>query len=122
MKALNRQQRRAAIWNFVLLYLVTVILITMAFFLVGTFSNAQKKGIRSELLEEIKDNEIKSLVKEIDKVNKELGEARDLIKDGLRSFQVTDEEIKNIYQAKSKIKEIRNSDIKDLKRYIKNNY
>jgi ferritin len=94
----------------------------MAFFLVGTFSNAQKKGIRSELLEEIKDNEIKSLVKEIDKVNKELGEARDLIKDGLRSFQVTDEEIKNIYQAKSKIKEIRNSDIKDLKRYIKNNY
>jgi hypothetical protein len=47
MKALNRQQRKAAIWKFVILYLITVILIVTPFVFLGAFSNSQKESINA---------------------------------------------------------------------------
>ena len=48
MKALNRQQRKAAIWKFVILYFITVVLILITFISIGKFSEAKSDNYKKE--------------------------------------------------------------------------
>jgi hypothetical protein len=118
MKALNRQQRKAAIWKFVILYLITIILIALPFFLMDSFSNSQRSIIRDEILDDIKINEIDDLNKKIDDLNTKLGKARNNIPDGLNISTITSVDINKIYDSKKMMQEIKKIDLKRLKEAI----
>jgi septal ring factor EnvC (AmiA/AmiB activator) len=45
MKPLNRQQRKAAIWRFIIIYLITLVLIVIPFVFTGAFKDAQKEQL-----------------------------------------------------------------------------
>jgi len=49
MRALNRQQRRAAILKFVILYVITVILILIPFVFLADFPDQQNKELAEQL-------------------------------------------------------------------------
>jgi hypothetical protein len=71
MKALNRQQRKAAIWKFVILYLITVLLIVTSFLLIPEFPKSQKEALGDiQLIKDERDKNHQNYETQLKEVNR----------------------------------------------------
>jgi hypothetical protein len=74
--------------------------------------------MREEVFDDIKANEIERLNLEIDKLNRDLKAAANLIDDNLNASTITSADVKKILEAKKLIRDIKKNDLPGLGLYI----
>jgi hypothetical protein len=116
MKALNRQQRRAAIWNFVLLYLITVFLIVLPFVLMDKLANAQYRSLKEEIKADIENSNNDQMLDKLRNYENTLGNNIGILATNSKpdAYDITQENINRIRVSNRELKKLK----EEIEKYI----